>query len=91
MRKFRTYVARRRVVSFAHTFKQVLAMREFTKADIAEAKKVSERTVDNWRARGLLPRPRKWGTTQQARVRWTDEDLKILDRNLGTGSEPSAA
>lgn len=57
-------------------------MREFSKADIAKAKKVSTRTVDNWVASGKLPRPRKWGETQQARVRWTEEDLAALDRNL---------
>jgi DNA-binding transcriptional MerR regulator len=56
--------------------------REHTKADIAAARRVSIRTVDYWVARGLLPKPRKWGTTLQARVRWTDEDLAVLDHNL---------
>jgi DNA-binding transcriptional MerR regulator len=65
-------------------------MREHTKANIAADKKVSPRTVDNWVARGLLPPPRKWGTSKQARVRWTDEDLAVLDRNLSGGSERAA-
>jgi hypothetical protein len=44
-------------------------MREHSKADIAASKGVTTRTVDNWVARNLLPRPRKWGTPKQARVR----------------------
>jgi prophage antirepressor-like protein len=66
-------------------------MQLHTKADIAAAKQVSPRTVDNWVTRGILPRPRKWGTTLQARVRWTDEDLSILDRNLSANSRAVTA
>jgi predicted DNA-binding transcriptional regulator AlpA len=53
-----------------------------TKKDIAAAKKVTPRCVDNWVKRGLLPPPKKLGTSMQARVRWTDEQVAQLDRNL---------
>jgi hypothetical protein len=63
-----------------------------TKDDIAKARKVHQRTVDNWRARGLLPEPIKLGTAQQSRVRWTDEAVAALDRNLAAlSAEPPAA
>lgn len=54
-----------------------------TKKDIADAKRVTPRCVDNWVKRGLLPAPKKLGTSQQARVRWTDEQVAQLDRKLG--------
>ncbi|MGH8319960.1 MAG: helix-turn-helix transcriptional regulator [Steroidobacteraceae bacterium] len=63
-------------------------MQEFTKAQVAALKRVSTRTVDSWVARGLLPKPRKWGTTLQARVRWTDADLAVLERNLAGSCAP---
>jgi hypothetical protein len=59
---------RRRVVCFAYV-QMGSRMREHSKADIAASKGVTTRTVDNWVARNLLPRPRKWGTPKQARVR----------------------
>ena len=57
-------------------------MKLHTKKSIAEDKSVTPRCVDNWVKRGLLPPPKKLGTSQQARVRWTDEQVAQLDRNL---------
>jgi hypothetical protein len=57
-------------------------MKLFTKADIAEAKSVTPRTIDNWVASGWLPRPLKLGTAKQSRVRWTSEHVAALDRKL---------
>lgn len=63
--------------------------RLYSKADIGRAKGVTPRTIDNWIARGLLPAPMKFGTTVQARVRWTDEDIAALDRKLASLRRPS--
>jgi hypothetical protein len=57
-----------------------------TKQDIARRYAVTPRSVDNWRARGLLPEPLKLGTATQSRVRWSDADLEALDRNLGASA-----
>ena len=65
-------------------------MKLHTKKDIADAKKVTARTVDNWVERGLLPPPIKLGTSQQARVRWTDESVAVLDHNLASAAVPAA-
>lgn len=54
----------------------------YSKADIARAKKVSERTVDRWVVQGLLPPPIKLGPRVQSRVRWTQENVATLDANL---------
>lgn len=63
-----------------------------TKKDIAAAKKVTPRCIDNWVKRGWLPPPTKFGTSQQARVRWTDEQVAALDRKLAaTASETAGA
>ena len=62
-----------------------------TKTEIAEGRKVSTRTVDNWVARGLLAEPLKLGTAQQARVRWTDAQVAELDRNLAALGNKAAA
>jgi hypothetical protein len=63
-------------------------MKYHTKNSIAGDKGVTPRCVDNWRKRGLLPAPIKLGTSQQARVRWTDEQVAELDRNLAaTGNQ----
>ena len=56
--------------------------RPHTKAAIATRYGVTPRTVENWWKRGLLPAPLKLGNAAQSRVRWTDEDLETLDRNL---------
>ncbi|HEX4268889.1 MAG TPA: hypothetical protein VHY36_13455 [Steroidobacteraceae bacterium] len=54
----------------------------FTKAEIASLFKVDRRTVERWRARGLLPQPLKFGRTLQAPVRWSADDLVTLQRNI---------
>jgi DNA-binding transcriptional MerR regulator len=54
----------------------------YTKKEIAKARNVSERTVDNWRSRGLLAKPIKMGSSVQARVRWTDAHVEELDKKL---------
>ena len=54
----------------------------YTKQQIARDRGVTPRTVDNWRARGLLAAPLKLGTAAQSRVRWTEEQVGELDRNL---------
>ena len=59
-------------------------MRLHSKQTIAADRGVTCRTVDNWRERGLLPAPIKMGITLQSRVRWTDESLATLDRNLAS-------
>jgi predicted DNA-binding transcriptional regulator AlpA len=61
-----------------------------TKRDIAEGRKVTTRTVDNWVERGFLPPPKKLGSSQQARVRWTQEQVAELDRKL-FGDDRTAA
>ena len=53
-----------------------------TKQAIARAKGVSDNTIDAWVARGLLARPIKLGTSKQARVRWSDEQIAELDEKL---------
>ncbi len=53
-----------------------------TKQQIARDRGVTPRTVDNWRTRGLLAPPIKLGTAAQSRVRWTDQQVADLDRNL---------
>ncbi len=61
-----------------------------TKQQIAADRKVTTRSVDNWRARGLLAAPIKLGNAPQSRVRWTDEQVAELDRKLAAlGSLPS--
>jgi transposase len=62
-----------------------------TKKDIAKRFTVHERTVDNWRARKLLSAPIKLGSSVQARVRWTDEQVAELARNLAALNTPTAA
>jgi hypothetical protein len=52
------------------------------KSDIAARYSVTERSVDLWVGRGLLAEPIKFGTSQQSRVRWTDEQVAELDRKL---------
>lgn len=60
-------------------------MSEFlTKSDIARGRRVTTRTVDNWVRRGLLPPPIKFGTAAQSRVRWSAEDVAILDARLAS-------
>ena len=54
----------------------------YTKHDISSPRKVTDRTVDNWVERGLLAPPLKLGSSRQARVRWTAEQVAELDRNL---------
>ncbi|MGC8519272.1 MAG: helix-turn-helix transcriptional regulator [Steroidobacteraceae bacterium] len=61
----------------------------YTKQRIASDRGVTARTVDNWRARGLLPPPIKLGTAAQSRVRWTAEAVAELDRNLVALGTPS--
>jgi phage terminase Nu1 subunit (DNA packaging protein) len=56
--------------------------REFTKKDIADLKRVTPRTVDNWRESGLLDPPLKLGNKPQSRVRWTESQVKRLDARL---------
>jgi len=58
--------------------------RFYSKADIARAKGVTPRTIDNWITRGLLSAPMKFGTTVQSRVRWTDADIAALEANLAS-------
>jgi hypothetical protein len=53
-----------------------------TKTGIAQARKVTPRTVDNWVRRRWLSPPLKLGAAQQSRVRWTDEQVAELDRRL---------
>jgi hypothetical protein len=52
------------------------------KVDVAQRYGVTERQVDYWRAEGLLPQPIKIGTSQQAKVRWTDEHLATFEKRL---------
>lgn len=61
-------------------------MQTFTKRDIADAKRVSTRCVDNWVSRGLLDRPLKLGSHTQSRVRWTAEQVAALDARLSNQS-----
>lgn len=63
-------------------------MQTFTKLDIANAKRVSTRCVDNWVHRGLLDKPLKLGSHTQSRVRWTAEQVAALDARL---SNPATA
>lgn len=64
----------------------------YTKQQIARDRGVTPRTVDNWRARGLLAPPLKLGTAAQSRVRWTEDQVAELDRNLASlGSCATAA
>ena len=53
-----------------------------TRRDIAEHFGVSERCVDNWRTAGKLPQPIKFGTAQQARVRWPLDVVPLLEAAL---------
>lgn len=53
-----------------------------TKADLAARRKVTTRSVDLWIKRGLMPPPIKFGTTMQARVRFTPAHEATLDKNL---------
>jgi hypothetical protein len=62
-----------------------------TKQQIALSKRVTPRTVDNWVEKGWLSAPIKFGTSQQARVRWTDEQVADLDRTLAAFSARNAA
>jgi len=62
-----------------------------TKQQIARDRGVTPRTVDNWRARGFLPAPLKLGTAAQSRVRWTDQQVAELDRNLAALGACTAA
>lgn len=57
-------------------------MELFTKTQIARARSVTERTVDNWVDKELLSPPIKLGTKQQSRVRWTKDSVDALDRKL---------
>jgi predicted DNA-binding transcriptional regulator AlpA len=66
-------------------------MSDKTKRQIAESKNVCERTVDIWRARGLLPQPVKLGNRVQSRVRWTDAQVAELDRNLAALNNKAAS
>lgn len=61
-------------------------MQFYTKRDIAEARRVTPRSVDNWRKAGLLPEPIKLGAHTQSRVRWTAEQVAELDRRLAAAS-----
>jgi predicted DNA-binding transcriptional regulator AlpA len=65
--------------------------RNYSKSDIARAKGVTARTVDNWVERGLLPVPMKLGTATQSRVRWTDADIAALESNLAQLRRPTPA
>ncbi len=57
-----------------------------TKRSIANRFGVTDRCVDNWRKAGKLPPPLKLGTSQQARVRWTDEAVAQLEAALRADS-----
>jgi len=64
---------------------------QFKKLDVARARSVCTRTIDIWVKRGLMPPPIKLGTNPQSRVRFTAEQLAILDRNLALlGRAPPA-
>ena len=65
---------------------------DVTKADLARALRVSERTVDNYVKRGLLPVPLKLGLGRSSPVRWQLKDLETLRKNLAAlAQEPRAA
>ena len=66
-------------------------MRLYSKLELARAKSVTTRCIDMWVQRELLPKPLKLGTTRQARVRWTQEAVEVLDRNLMARFAPSPA
>jgi predicted DNA-binding transcriptional regulator AlpA len=53
-----------------------------TKPDLARALGLSERSVDSYVKRGLLPSPLKFGRSRSARVRWAPADKETLMRNL---------
>jgi hypothetical protein len=63
--------------------------RNYSKSDLARAKGVTPRTIDNWVERGLLPAPMKFGTAAQSRVRWTDSDIAVLESNLASLRRPA--
>ena len=63
----------------------------YSKADIARAKGVTARTIDNWVEYGLLPPPMKLGTSKQARVRWTEADIAMLEHKLASSRRPGSA
>ena len=62
-----------------------------SKSWLAERYGVTPRTIENWRKRKLLPEPLKLGTAIQARVRWSDEDVAVLDANLAALSQDRRA
>jgi hypothetical protein len=52
-----------------------------TKKEVARRYSVTDRTVDNWVALGILDPPIKFGPAQQSRVRFTTEAVEaIADR-----------
>lgn len=71
------------------TFQQrgCMHVKLISKQEIADEKGVTTVTVDKWVAGGLLPPPMKFGSTRQARVRWTDAAVKVLDGNLAALSD----
>ena len=59
-----------------------MPLADVTKADLAHAFGVTERTIDNYVRRGLLPTPLKLGAGRSSPVRWQMDDLQALRRNL---------
>jgi len=59
-----------------------------SKQRIARERGFTTRAVDIWVTRGLLSPPMKLGTTKQAHVRWTDEQVAALDANLAALGGP---
>ena len=70
---------------------EVHMTRRHTKSAIAARYGVTPRTVENWWKRGLLPPPLKLGNAVQSRVRWADEDLDTLERNLAALTQEKRA
>lgn len=64
---------------------------EFAPADLERRYRVTDRTLRAWVKRGWLPRPRKLGPFVQSRVRWTAEDLKVLDARLAAAAAQQKA
>lgn len=57
--------------------------RWITKREYAEMLDMSERTVDRWVKRGLLPKPYKAGSSKQARCRWLRQT--VIDHEKRNG------
>jgi hypothetical protein len=54
----------------------------YTKQEVARRYSVTDRTVDNWVALGILDPPIKFGPAQQSRVRFTTESVEAVVERL---------